>query len=385
MQPFSPHSSPPWPSSSGGPAALLAQDRPAARRRQHRRRGPVAADAVPDRRDVRARRAAAGQLPRHPAGHHGPLPDRAVRRRRWSSSSRSASGLMLIVRVKERPVLEKWAVRGVTKLAESEVKGRVKLSEGRPLDRNAVEQSRASIDSLYKHDGLLRRPDQGRSSCRRTTARFASSTTSNEGQRVAISQVVVEGNKRFGDKQVVKHMATRPEGFWWFRKGEYDERKVDQDVRERLPRWYADNGLRRFPGDARLAGRRSARRQGGAPADGRGGPAVPGRRVRHRGRPPLLDRGAAGASIRSARSGPDGTPRAGAPVQPRRTGTAATEKVQNLYANNGYIYAQVEPRRPAAPAPTASRSSTSGGPSARARRPRSTRSRSWATTSPTSG
>jgi outer membrane protein assembly factor BamA len=33
------------------------------------------------------------------------------------------------------------------------VKGRVKLVEGRPLDRNAVEQSRASIDSLYQDAG----------------------------------------------------------------------------------------------------------------------------------------------------------------------------------------------------------------------------------------
>ena len=64
-----------------------------------------------------------------------------------------------------------------------------------------------------------------------------------EGDRVAIGQVVIDGNKRFDDKAVVKHMATRPEGFWWFQNGEYDDRKVDQDVRERLPRWYADQGF----------------------------------------------------------------------------------------------------------------------------------------------
>src|SRR4051812_49862912 len=58
--------------------------------------------------------------------------------------------LILIFKVKERPVLERWAVRGVERLGEGAVKGRVKLTEGRPLDRNAVQQSRASIDSLYK-------------------------------------------------------------------------------------------------------------------------------------------------------------------------------------------------------------------------------------------
>ena len=52
----------------------------------------------------------------------------------------------------------------------------------------------------------------------------------------------MDGNKHFSDQAVVKHMATRPEGFWWFQKGEYDERTVEQDVRERLPNWYADHG-----------------------------------------------------------------------------------------------------------------------------------------------
>src|SRR6476661_3256544 len=150
-------------------------------------------------------------------------------------------GLLLRLRVKERPILEKWAIRGVTKLSEGEVKGRVKLTEGRPIDRNAVEGSRASIDSLYKHEGyynsqvkVLELPQ--------TDRRLRLVFDVDEGQRVAISQVAIDGNTHFSDKQVVKHMATRPEGFWWFQKGEYDERKVDQDVRERLPRWYADQG-----------------------------------------------------------------------------------------------------------------------------------------------
>jgi outer membrane protein assembly factor BamA len=54
--------------------------------------------------------------------------------------------LVLVLKVKERPVLERWAVRGVQRVSEGSVKGRVKLTEGRPLDRNVGEQSRASID-----------------------------------------------------------------------------------------------------------------------------------------------------------------------------------------------------------------------------------------------
>jgi outer membrane protein insertion porin family len=250
-------------------------------------------------------------------------------------------GLMLTLRVKERPVLEKWAIRGVTKLSEGEVKGRVKLTEGRPLDRNAVEGSRASIDSLYKHEGyynaqvkVLELPQ--------TDARLRLVFDVDEGQRVAISQVAIDGNEHYSDKQVVKHMATRPEGFWWFQKGEYDERKVDQDVRERLPHWYADNGYV----DMQVT-------RDSLVADSAGGKAVLHLTV-NEGQPYQVGSFDIDGNRRFSSEelqalypfGPVGS--AGEPKGPpqafnRSAWDAATEKVQNLYANNGYIYAQIEP------------------------------------------
>jgi outer membrane protein insertion porin family len=251
------------------------------------------------------------------------------------------SGLILRIKVKERPVLEKWAVRGVQKLGEGEVKGRVKLSEGRPIDRNAIEQARASIDSLYKHAGYYSAKVKALE-LPQTNGHSRVVFDVDEGQRVAISQVVVEGNKRYSDKQVVKHMATRPEGFWWFQKGEYDERKVDQDVRERLPRWYADQGYVDFQvtHDSLVA-------------DSAGGKAVLHLTV-DEGQPYQVGRFDIEGSRRFSTEelqalypfgpvGPNGTPQGGPRPFSRSEWDAATEKVQNLYANNGYIYAQVEP------------------------------------------
>ena len=250
-------------------------------------------------------------------------------------------GLLLTIRVKERPLLEKWAVRGVTKLSEGEVKGRVKLVEGRPLDRNAVEQSRASIDSLYTHDGYY--------SAQVKTLELAQPSGRvrivfdvDEGQRVAISQVAIEGNRRFTDKQVVKHMDTRPEGFWWFQKGEYDERKVDQDVRERLPGWYADQGYVDFQvtHDSLVA-------------DPAGGKAVL-RLTVDEGQQYEVGTFSIDGNRRFSSEelqtfypfgpvGPTGTPRTGRRPFSRTEWEGATSKLQDLYANNGYIYAQVEP------------------------------------------
>jgi outer membrane protein insertion porin family len=250
-------------------------------------------------------------------------------------------GLMLVIRVAERPILEKWVVRGVQRVSEGEVKGRVHLTEGRPIDRNAVEQSRAAIDSLYKRGGyyaaVVKTLELAQASGR---VRVVFDIT--EGERVAVSEVIIEGNQHFSDKTVASQMTTRPEGFWWFQKGEYDERKLDQDVRERLPRWYADHGFVDFQVthdslDADSAGGKAALhltvdegqiyRVGVFDIEG-------SRRFSSEELQALYPFGPVG---------PDGTPLGGPRPFNRTDWDGATEKVQNLYANNGYIYAQIEP------------------------------------------
>jgi outer membrane protein insertion porin family len=324
----------------GGPAALLAQDQ----------RPPVV-DSIAVEGNVRLTPAqvigTAGVVVHQPINYRdiqravtalfrtGQFDDVLV-------EQRVAQGrLILVFKVKERPILEKWAVRGVLRLGEGEVKGRVKLTEGRPIDRNAVEQSRSSIDSLYKHAGyyaarvktieLPQRP-----------GRIRVVFDVDEGERVAISQVTVEGNQRFSDKTVVKHMATRPEGFWWFQKGDYDDRRVEQDVRERLPRWYADQGYVDFQVT-----------QDSLIADSAGGKAVLHLSV-DEGREYQVGNFDVQGNRRFSTEelmafypfGPvdaNGNPRSGKVPFSRSEWESATEKLQNLYANNGYIYAQVEP------------------------------------------
>ncbi len=159
-----------------------------------------------------------------------------------SVEQRDAAGkLILAIVVKERPVLQHWVVRGTEKLDENEVKGKVSLPEGRPIDRASVERSRHNIDSLYRKKGFYTA----------TVKVIEEPATNNatrivfdikEGNRVNISQVVFHGNKHFKAKDIVLGLDSKPEGFWWYQKGEYSEEKVEQDVRDRLPTWYADRG-----------------------------------------------------------------------------------------------------------------------------------------------
>jgi outer membrane protein insertion porin family len=148
---------------------------------------------------------------------------------------------VLAIVVKERPLLLDYAVTGVAKLPKRNIDELVRLAKGRPIDRSAVARARFAIDSTYKKDGYYAVHVTVSETAEKEGVKLAFDVS--EGSRVTISRVELQGNSRFASDQLVKVMDTKPEGFLWFRSGEYDERTVDRDVRERLPGWYGQHGL----------------------------------------------------------------------------------------------------------------------------------------------
>lgn len=246
-----------------------------------------------------------------------------------------AERAILVIRVRERPILSRWAVKGVERLSERSVKDRVKLAAGRPLDRAAVERSRAAIDSMYHAQGYYA-----------ATVKVIETTPGpaqtgvvfdiDEGNRVAISQVRVDGNAKFTDQTLVKRMATRPEGFFWWQKGQYDDDKLQGDIRERLPGWYGSKGYVDFQVV-----------QDSIAVDSTNGKAIlhiaveEGRAYRIGTFQITGNRRFSTEDLRVFYPfGPGGG--SGLPFNTVEW-SAATEHVKDLYGNNGYIYAQVAP------------------------------------------
>lgn len=152
-----------------------------------------------------------------------------------------AGKVVLAIIVTERPLLRSWTLTGPSQLSMRDVRDRVTLVDGRPLDRSALTKSAFAIDSMYRHDGYY--GVQVRTRTEPTAdggVQVAIDVT--EGNRVAIARVDITGNERFSDAEVVGAMASKPEGFWWFRPGKYDDERVAADVRDRLPNWYGDRG-----------------------------------------------------------------------------------------------------------------------------------------------
>lgn len=149
---------------------------------------------------------------------------------------------LLVIRVRERPLLVRWTVRGVSRLSEGSVRDKVSLLEARPLDPAAVERSRARIDSLYRAQGYYLAEVRAQRVYEDDSSRVRVVFDIEESRRVAIARIVVEGNEAFSDAEVVDQMKTGPEGFWWFRSGEYDDEKLREDLQVRLPQFYGERG-----------------------------------------------------------------------------------------------------------------------------------------------
>ncbi len=257
----------------------------------------------------------------------------------------------IVFTVRERPVLQSVDVVGTASDLGS-ARGKLDLPIGSPVDPSKVAGLTARLDSSYQARGfyLARvRPESTVTADNRLKIVFHI----DEGRRLAISGVRVHGNKKLTTDQVVGAMQTKPEGFWWWRKGAFDEDKFSGDVAERLPATYANNGLLDFQvlKDTLIIDRERGKavvdltvREGPQYKIGRF-EITDNRRFStdelkqyypFNGAGPTLTERVAGV-VRGKFRAPDKD------VFDQARWDAATERVQGAYRNEGYIYARVTP------------------------------------------
>ena len=170
---------------------------------------------------------------------------------------------------------------------------RVKLVEGRPLDRAAVAQAAPAIDSLYRDAGLLRRQVKV-IELPQADGQVRLVFDVDEGSRVAISQVDDRGQRavlRQGTSSST--WAPGPRASGGSRRASTTTRSCEQDLRERLPTGTATTATStsRCSTTRCSADSRPARPTLALTVDE--GAAVPRRHLRDRRQPAVLDRGAA--------------------------------------------------------------------------------------------
>jgi outer membrane protein insertion porin family len=154
----------------------------------------------------------------------------------------TATSAHLVFTVRERPLLESVSVKGPELVSSRSVNDKIELFVRRPVDPALVTRAIARIDSLYESNGFYLTRIRPETTWVDST-QIALTFNVEEGRRLAISQLLIRGNETVSAKDVVGAMKTKPEGFWFFRKGEYDEDKYVADLGELLPTFYAERGF----------------------------------------------------------------------------------------------------------------------------------------------
>ena len=148
----------------------------------------------------------------------------------------------LSIVVRERPLLTSYTVVGPERVSGKDVRERLTMNTGRPLDPAAIALAVERADSLYEAKGyyLARiHVDTVREANNQVKLTFRVE----EGRRLAISGLQVSGNRSVDADDIAGVMESKPEGFWWFRKGEFDDSKYATDLSERIPQLYSSRGF----------------------------------------------------------------------------------------------------------------------------------------------
>lgn len=152
-----------------------------------------------------------------------------------------AGKAIAVIRVRERAVLGEINVTGTKNVSARSVRDKIDLLVGRPIVPQQVAGARARIDSVYEAAGYyLARVTID--STPMADGRINLTYRIDEGRRLAISGIDIQGNARVKDGTIVDAMKTKPEGFWWFRKGDFDEDEYVGDLGERIPALFSKLG-----------------------------------------------------------------------------------------------------------------------------------------------
>ncbi|HEX7050072.1 MAG TPA: outer membrane protein assembly factor BamA [Longimicrobiales bacterium] len=267
-----------------------------------------------------------------------------------ADSANPGAPVTLVLEVVERPYIAAIEFDGLEHLSASTVKDTADLDDGAPLRRANVAEAEVLIRQLLANKGFRVRSVEHRlEEIEGRAGQYRLVFDVTEGQRVAIAEIVFEGNEAFSDGDLRDVLGTSTEGFFWFNKGTYDEAELRKDIRERLPTFYARHGYIDFAvtGDSLVVDAESGKARLIIGVDEGPQYQLAGFSVRGNSRFPTetleqyFERPTGGLLARFGLGGSEVRQRG--EVFDRVAFEEATTQVSQLYWDNGYLGARVEP------------------------------------------
>lgn len=248
-------------------------------------------------------------------------------------------GVVAVIRVQEAPVITGIELDGAEEIKEGEIEKKLGVRPGDRLLEHALHQAAIDIEELYEKKGYYLadvsiEPARPQADSTTVTVRVS------EGRKVAIVGIEFLGNQAFSDSRLAGALETDPKGPWFlfWKDGEFDEEKWRSDLAERLPEFYGRHGYlqMRVVGDSLAVDpRRGKMRLFVAVEEG---PRYQVGEVSIEGNSQFSR-----ADLRSLLRLFPGD------VFDTRAVQQTQEDLQSLYADDGFIYAQISPVRDVRP------------------------------------
>lgn len=152
-------------------------------------------------------------------------------------------GLKLIIFVKEKDYIQKVVFEGNSKIDEEDLNKALDLKTPFLWDDALVKQSIEKLRKLYRDKGyyLVTMRTDIQTEGRQKTLNF----TIDEGSKVLVKKVYLQGNKVFSDQRLKEVMITQEGGFWsgLSRRGQFDQDLLVQVDSRRIQMEYLKKGF----------------------------------------------------------------------------------------------------------------------------------------------
>lgn len=158
--------------------------------------------------------------------------------------NRVQDGVYLLVKVKENPRLERVEVSGNDELSEDEVLKKINLIKGQVITAQDLSATVRLLKQQYDSDGYLNAritpklvPD--------TTGRVVLKLDISEGPKVKVDYIRFHGNKKFSAGDLKGEMKETSERRWWkfWETNKFDKKKYQED-KGLILTYYRKNGYR---------------------------------------------------------------------------------------------------------------------------------------------
>lgn len=151
-------------------------------------------------------------------------------------------GLKVIITVTERPIIEKITFSGMRRLTmrEEKLKESLKSKETQYLDYPNLAEDLKTIQKMYDKIGYAQAKVDYRVDINEDTGRARIEFNAVEGKRIRVKDILVQGNKSYPAKRILRLMKTKRA--WFFNAGALKDEVLAED-NERIKSFYHKEGF----------------------------------------------------------------------------------------------------------------------------------------------